>query len=365
MKKRRKPSKKQEKINIQIESAPSTLVKASADTQHRSFHLVINNPADSGFTQNKIAEILESFKSLVYYCMADEQGSTYHTHIYAKFKSTVRFSTMKNSFPTAHIDPAQGTAQDNRAYILKEGKWENDEKHGTTLEGTFREYGDITKIVDRQGARTDIDVMYQLINEGWSDAQILEAFPNAMLVLDKIQRARTVLLTDKMRETFRKLEVTYIFGKTATGKTRFVMESNGYSQVYKITNYQHPFDAYQSQDVMLFDEFHSQLKIQDMLNYLDGYPLELPARYSNKTACFTKVFIVSNIPLEEQYKNVQEEKPEVWQAFLRRISQVCYFNSDGKVTIYSTEEHLERLDEEKKNHLSWTDVTGNIMDAPF
>ena len=56
-----------------------------------------------------------------------------------------------------------------------------------------------------------------------------------------------------------------------------------------------------------------------MLNYLDGYPLTLPARYSDKIACFDTVFIISNIPLSDQYKNIQTEQPETFNAFLRRI----------------------------------------------
>ena len=56
---------------------------------------------------------------------------------------------------------------------------------------------------------------------------------------------------------------------------------------------------------MLFEEFRSSLPIQDMLKYLEGYPLMLPCRYNNKAACYTKVFLISNIPLASQYPNVQ------------------------------------------------------------
>ena len=58
-----------------------------------------------------------------------------------------------------------------------------------------------------------------------------------------------------------------------------------------------------------------------MLKFLDGYPLMLPCRYSNKVACFTKVFLVSNIPLSDQYPNVQVTEPETYRAFCRRINQ--------------------------------------------
>ena len=55
------------------------------------------------------------------------------------------------------------------------------------------------------------------------------------------------------------------------------MEQYSYSGVYRVTDYAHPFDSYQGEDVLLLDEYNSNFKIRDLLNYLDGYPLTLPA----------------------------------------------------------------------------------------
>ena len=44
---------------------------------------------------------------------------------------------------------------------------------------------------------------------------------------------------------------------------------------------------------MCFDEFRSSLLIGDMLDYLDCYPLALPARYANRQACYETVYIIS------------------------------------------------------------------------
>lgn len=308
------------------------------DTQHRKYHITINNPAAHGFTHAAIGEALQSRKSLVYYCMADEQGDTLHTHIYAAFSSEVRFSTIKKMFPPAHIEPAQGTAAQNREYIRKEGKWADDVKHGTSIPGTFEEHGQMP--VERQGARSDLELLYFLIKEGKSNAELLEFNPDYMMVLDKIERTRQTLLYEQARTGFRKLDVTYIWGSTGVGKTRYVMEKHGYSDVYKVTDYQHPFDGYSSEPVLLLDEFHSGLRINDMLNFLDGYPLTLPARYNNKTACFTTVYIVSNIELREQYRQIQFDRPEVWNALLRRIQKVMCIFQDGHHEEYTMHDYL-------------------------
>lgn len=92
--------------------------------------------------------------------------------------------------------------------------------------------------------------------------------------------------------------------------------------MFRVTNYTHPFDGYKGQDVILFDEFRSSLKFSDMLSYIDGHPVMLPCRYSDKVACYTKVYIISNIPLEKQYPLVQIEEPAGYEAFRRRIKEV-------------------------------------------
>ena len=66
-----------------------------------------------------------------------------------------------------------------------------------------------------------------------------------------------------------------------------------------------------------------------MLNYLDVYPLSLPARYNDKVACYTKVYITSNISLNEQYKNIQTLRSETWRTFLRCIHKVIEYFPDG------------------------------------
>lgn len=230
-------------------------------------------------------------------------------------------------FYGAHIEPVHGTHQENRDYIRKEGKWSDDQKHETNLPETFEERGEMPP--DRVAGKTDSEIIYEMVKDGASNFDILESFPSAMNRLDKIERARQTLLQEKQKNLFRQLEVSYIYGDTGVGKTRNVMEQYGYQNVYRVTNYQHPFDGYKGQDVIVFEEFRSSLPAKEMLNYLDGYPLELPCRYSDRQACYTKVFLITNIPIDKQYPNVQVEEPETYQAFLRRIHHVIYQQIDG------------------------------------
>ena len=65
--------------------------------------------------------------------------------------------------------------------------------------------------------------------------------------------------------------------------------------------------------------------------WLDIYPLQLPCRYNNKTACYTKVYFTSNKPLTSQYIWLQSDEPETWKAFTRRIHKVKKFMDDGTI----------------------------------
>ena len=310
---------------------------AELNTQRHAFQLTINNPETHGFDHLSIKKTLvENFTTLKYFCLADEIGEngTYHTHLYVCCASRVRFSTMKKNFPEAHIDTAKGTVQQNIDYIKKSGKWADTKKADTRIEGTFEEWGEAPT---QKGKRQDMDDLYQLINEGYSDSEILAINHDYILHIDKINKARTTLLIDKYKDKRRlDLKCIYISGATGTNKTRGVLDTHGCSNVYRPADYKHPFDHYECQPVLCLDEFRNSLRISDMLNYCDIYPIQLPARYSNKVAC-------SNWKLEEQYKDIQENDPNSWNAFLRRINEVRIHGKDGSVTIYnSVQEYLNR-----------------------
>lgn len=275
--------------------------------------------------------------------MADEQGSCYHTHIFVVFASRVRFSMVKRYFEEAHIEKCKGSVSDNVNYVKKTGKWETDEsKQEKKIEGIFEEYG--TQPPDSKGKRSDMSELYQMVKDNMTNAEILAQNQDYILQIDKIDKVRTTILTEKYKETVRlDLEVVYISGATGTGKTRDVLEKNGYSNVYRVTDYLHPFDSYNGQPVIAFDEFRSSLRIKEMLLFCDIYPIELPSRYTNKYACYNKVYIISNWSLEKQYYEVQRDDKESWDAFLRRIHKVVIYSKDGNIKEYdSVKAYLER-----------------------
>ena len=148
------------------------------DPQGRKWLLTLNNPLEKGFDHKTIQEQLKQFPSLVYYCMADEKGATYHTHVFFALEHATRFSTIKRRFPEAHIDRAEGTATECRAYVQKSGKWADSDKAETSVPGTFEEWGELP--IEHQGERTDLALLYQLVKDGLSNYEIMEKNPDYM-----------------------------------------------------------------------------------------------------------------------------------------------------------------------------------------
>lgn len=304
-----------------------------SNTQSRKWTLVINNPLDAGLDHAAISEILRRF-SPDYFCLADEIASTgtFHTHGALYSRSPIRFATLKNRLPTAHIEKAYGSMVENRAYIRKEGKWADTDKVETAIPGSFEEWGELP--TEKAEKAPEMAKLLELVREGKRTTEIITDAPNLAFRVRDIDLLRQVLLADRYASENRlNLEVSYLYGASGVGKTRGIYARHDPREICRITNYRAgrgvSFDGYNGQDVLVFEEFSSQIPIGDMLNYLDIYPLSLPARYNDRIACYTTVYITSNLPLERQYWEVQRHSPETWRAFLRRIHHVIEYAPDG------------------------------------
>lgn len=300
--------------------------------QSRKWTLVINHPIEAGLDHAEIAGILQKFIP-TYYCMADEISATgtYHTHVFLYSTSPIRFSTLKNRFPIAHIEKAYGSAKENREYIRKDGKWAETEKAETCVVGTFEEWGELPS--EKEEKTPQMFRLVQNIRAGLSTTEIIDDSPGLAFRVREIDLLRQTLTAEKYAVENRRLEVTYLYGASGAGKTRSIYDRHEAKSICRITNYRSArgisFDSYNGQDVLVFEEFSGQIPIEDMLNYLDIYPLYLPARYNDRVACYTKVYITSNLPLEKQYRTEQWDRPETWRAFLRRIHTVIEYRKDG------------------------------------
>ena len=310
------------------------------DPQSRKWIISINNPEQNGLERDVLIAKLEELP-FSYSCLCYEIGErkTPHVHIYLYSPAPIRFSRIKGVLPTAHLERARGKHLDNRNYITKSGKWTGTDKAETNLPETFWESGILPEdLPEKEDKKLKL---VEMVKAGMSNAEIIEEDSSYVYQIKKIDELRQTLIEEEFRTKDRDVQVTFVTGVTGTGKTRDIHNMYGAENICRITNYRTGglvyFDSYHNEDVLVFEEFSGQIPITEMLNILDRYPLKLPARYMDRQACYTKVYITSNMSLYDLYPKVQHEQPATWSAFLRRISTVITYDANGnktEITLY-------------------------------
>lgn len=254
----------------------------------------------------------KEIKDIKYFVFQREKGNekqTEHLQMYIEFNIGKRFSFIKNLFPKAHIEERKGSKTQARKYCMKED----------TRLGQVYEFGEFVE----SGERSDLTDAFTMIQNGATDFEIYSAYPNLIRCPKLLDTYRQKYLEETYRKQFRNVKVYYIYGDSGIGKSRYVSEKFGYDKIYRVTQYsKNYFDDYQGEKIIVFEEFRSQIKISEMLNYLDGHPCYLPCRFNNKIACYDTVYILSNWNFDRQYELEQREEKKTYQAFKRRITEI-------------------------------------------
>jgi hypothetical protein len=266
---------------------------------------------------------LKEYSNLKYAVYQYEMGESGTKHIqgFVIYKNSKRFANVKQDFPTACIKEPNGSNADNRNYCTKK-----DTRIADPIEiGEFSE----------MRSRNDIVQFLEMVKAGATNIMLENLFPvlYATFTPDKIEKFRQDFIADEFQNKFRDIKVTYIYGDTRLGKTTFVYDKykNDFRNICRVNDYGvGSFETYHNQRVLMLDEFDGQFKLTFMNNLLDRYPMELPARFANRQACFTEVYIISNLPLKELYKKEQEERPKMYAAFCARITDIIHYTDKCK-----------------------------------
>ena len=283
--------------------------------QFRNYCLTVNNPVQ---TDEEFSDYLKALPHIKYFIFQRERGEetgTPHFQLYIEFEVGKTFMTVKEYFPTAHIQSRRGSKTKARDYCRKDD---------TRIDGhTVYEHGEFTE----SGERSDLVEIVERIRNGATEKEIEAEYPSQYLRYYKnIQQLRQNYLECNYGKTFREIKVTFIYGAARLGKTSYVYDLYPIEDICRINNYERgTYETYTAQKVLVLDEFTGAIDITFLNNILDKYPLELPSRFVNRTACFTEVCIISNLSLNQLYKEIQATKPEVYAAFIARIKNIIKF----------------------------------------
>ena len=321
----------------------------AVDTRSKEYFIVLNNPLERNpkHTLEYIVKLLHERFTLEYFAISFEisDSGTLHANIMFIAKNVTRFSQVKKVFPQAHIEPIKYSNIAVRDYIGKFGVKNADKAH-TQVEGTFYDWGIFKE--KEQGKRNDTHRAYDMIEDGSSILDVIREQKHMWLYDNKLEKLENRFLEEKAMGRFdekgrRDVAVTFIYGKTATGKTTYVLDKYGDSNVCSVSEYGHSgcFDGYKFQDIILFDEYNSSIGLTKMNKYIDKFKVELPCRFGDRNAAYTKIYIISNIPLERQYPDVKVKFPDVWDSFIRRIHKVMVYTDFCEFTEYTKDEYME------------------------
>lgn len=276
----------------------------------RSRGWLLTLPAEE-YSKEAIEAALEPYSAYIGQLEKGEHTNYLHWQIYLEHREAIRFSTLKRLFPRGHLEARKGTKAQAVAYVTK----------SETSQGVAIQKGEI-RTEDERGRRTDLERLRErILKEGASARSLILEDPSALRYSKKLIELEEIRNEQTWGRTEREVKARYLWGPPGAGKTRMLFERYGHGQVYRVTDYAHPFDRYDGEPVLALDEFDEGVSFDLLLNLLDRYPLQLPARYVNRWAAFTEVWVIANVPLRRQYRKVQREEPERWEALLRRFAE--------------------------------------------
>lgn len=222
------------------------------------------------------------------------------------------------NLPKQHFEACKGNEYDNDKYCTKDGK--------------YRKFG---KFIS-QGQRTDLEEIKRQLDNGATIKTVADNFFGDFLRYHNgISKYKQ--LCDKTRsKNWRNIEVILICGPTDCGKTRHAMKE----AKYKINASELLWwDGYEGEECICIDEYNNDIPVTKLLNLLDGYQLRLPIKGGFTYANWNKVFITSNLKVEELHAQCKEEHRN---AMYRRISRIINLHdvSGGNT---STSTHICKL----------------------
>lgn len=275
----------------------------------------------------------EAVRYLTYQLESAKTGKN-HIQGYVEFYNPVSLKSLKQHLgtKTVHAEPRAGSRNEARDYCHKDDSpwfhihyphWSD---HGGRISGS--EIVEIGTWDTKQGNRSDLDRVYDLVYSGSSEIDIFNKCPREYLKYHSgIRRARhlrTLHLCDK----YHKVEVHVLHGGSRTGKTRHVMETHGHENVYKpVWNGQkYWFTDYDGEDVLLLDEFYGQMRPHEIQTLLDNYHQRLEAKGSNPISQWSKVYITSNVHPSAWWNSFNNIPHSVEDSIINRIKTVRFFS---------------------------------------
>ncbi len=206
----------------------------------KSWFCVFNNPEEHGYTgtpQQIVDKILQQWiednpqrTCAITYCISPD--GLKHCHAVLEDTKAMRFSAIKKTYPSMHIEPTKGSKSDAEDYINKKGKFQ---EKGEKMVCSAR-HGEIKGY---QGQRRDLEIIEEMIGQGRT--------PNAIMDMSLQYRRYDKMIKEAYyRKRFletpvkRNIVIYWHVGLSGTGKSHALVElaeEYGEDYIYIVTDY--------------------------------------------------------------------------------------------------------------------------------
>lgn len=243
---------------------------------------------------------LLGLKSLNYMIACKEEAPTTgheHIHVYAQFMDSVKMSMKK--LCGAHVEKCRGSAQQNIAYIKKDGNviFEHGEAR---LKGGYS-----IKEVESMTSEARKQLPAQMYN-----------------VVKKVDEAEKKYISPL--DYYKQIDVFYVYGESGAGKTKWCIEDMVKNNVasFNEVKYDGAFWHGVTEDcpVCLYDDWRdSHMKPAEFINFIDYNRHVMNVKGGSVRNNYSRIYITSVQPPEEIYGKVEGEPRKQWERRMKIV----------------------------------------------
>lgn len=276
-----------------------------ADNGVRAWCFTLNN-----FTQADVLNCQEIDAQYIVFQEETGESGTPHLQGYVYFRGKKTLSAAKKQFKGAqpHLEPARGTAADNRKYCTKEGG-RNMFEHGE---------------IPRQGARNDLTAIRACLARTTSLRSVLdECEPN----FQGVRMAQVCLTLTKPKDRG-DIIVKWFWGPTGSGKTRAAYEETGNDDdTYTCNGTSQWWDGYDGHSKVIIDDYRRDFcKFHELLKILDRYSYRVPVKGGYLPFNGRIIYITTPHSIADTWANRTEED---LAQLKRRVTEEREFSTSG------------------------------------
>ena len=227
-----------------------------------------------------------------------------HWQSYAELSKKLSIKAVKFLFGdnTVHVEKCKGNAKQNIEYCKKDGN-------------IYCEQGK----PKQAGKRTDLIALREHYKSGKRTRQAIED-DGMLITVSKCPKLVNLLALMYTPERTEMTELHILWGPTSTGKSHTAYEeSKALGEVYfKPTGKW--WDGYDNQPCVIFEDFRGEIPLCQMLRICDKYPLRVQVKGGFKQFTSKRVYITSNLDVDEMWNSEQKGYSKSIAALKRRIT---------------------------------------------